>query len=167
MRKRLLMKNAVAFCCCCCWAFFTFAQSSYPNIQIAKPQGKLGPCEPSIAIDRNHPNHMIVGTVLKGIHYSSDSGKTWQSTLVEATNGVYGDPVVLSDDSGRFYFFHLSDPEGTNWKSEHILDRIVVQRSTDKGKSWDAASFTGLNRPKKQDKQWAVLAKKTQEIYCT
>jgi hypothetical protein len=41
--------------------------------------------------------------------------------------GVWGDPCIITDGNGRVYYFHLSDPEGTNWSSDQILDRMVCQ----------------------------------------
>ncbi|MCH8554150.1 MAG: glycoside hydrolase [Schleiferiaceae bacterium] len=143
------------------------AQSDYTNVSITSGIFQTGPCEPSIAILPNDPSKIVVGSVLNGVHYSNDTGLTWRSYRLVAENGVWGDPVIVADDSNHFYFFHLSDPEGTNWKSEHILDRIVVQRSDDFGASFPHESYLGHNRPKKQDKPWAVVSPTSQELFCT
>ena len=137
------------------------------NVQVAAPGMGLGPCEPSIAISPTNPNNMVVGTVLKGVHYSNDGGKTWVANTLTSKYGVWGDPVLIADDSGAFYFFHLSDPDGRNWKSPIILDRIVVQRSDDSGATWTSGAYTGHNPPKKQDKPWATYSAQTQNLYCT
>lgn len=72
--------------------------------------------------------------------------------------GVYGDPSLIADANGNFYFFHLSDPTGGKggYESEK-LDRIVVQRSSDGGETWDDGVAIGLNHPKDQDKQWPTI----------
>lgn len=119
-------------------------------------QSNLGTCEPSIAISRKDPDKMVIGTVLDGVFYSEDGGRTWRGQRLKSLYGVWGDPVLVADYRGDFHYFHLSDPTGMNWKSDEILDRIVVQSSADNGKSWTTGSYIGFNPPKKQDKPWAV-----------
>ncbi|GCD76702.1 hypothetical protein JCM31826_01840 [Thermaurantimonas aggregans] len=119
-------------------------------------QSKLGTCEPSIAISRKDLQKMVIGTVLDGVFYSHDGGRTWKGKQLKSLYGVWGDPVLVADYRGDFHYFHLSDPTGMNWKSDEILDRIVVQSSSDNGMNWTAGSFAGFNPPKKQDKPWAV-----------
>lgn len=119
-------------------------------------RSKLGTCEPSIAISRKDPKIMVIGTVLDGVYYSHDGGRTWKGQRLTSLYGVWGDPVLVADYRGDFHYFHLSDPTGMNWKSDEILDRIVVQSSADNGKNWTVGSFAGFNPPKKQDKPWAV-----------
>ncbi|MFN4298514.1 MAG: sialidase family protein [Thermaurantimonas sp.] len=119
-------------------------------------QSKLGTCEPSVAISRKDPNKMVIGTVLDGVYYSHDGGRTWKGKQLKSLYGVWGDPVLVADYRGDFHYFHLSDPTGMNWKSDEILDRIVVQSSSDGGINWTVGSFAGFNPPKKQDKPWAV-----------
>jgi len=148
-------------------SFFSEAQP-FQNILISDENGEaLGPCEPSIAIDPSNPNRIVAGSVLSSYHYSEDGGQTWNSGKIESAYGVWGDPVSAADWEGNFYYFHLSDPTGKNWRSEEMLDRIVCQRSTDGGKTWDAESFMGSNHPKDQDKEWAIADRKTGNIYCT
>ena len=64
-----------------------------------------------------------------------------------------------------FHFFHLSDPKGTNWSSEAVLDRIVAQKSSDKGKTWSKGTYTGYHHPKDQDKHWGVVDTRNNAIY--
>jgi len=132
-----------------------FSQSSYKNVLIYE-QSALGyaPCEPSIAISKSDPAYMVGGAVLKYVFISSDSGKTWKADKMKSRHGVYGDPCLLSDNSGKFYYFHLSDPSGRGWASPKLLDRIVCQYSTSNGKRWSRGSSIGFNHPKDQDKEW-------------
>jgi hypothetical protein len=143
-----------------------FGQSAYKNVMVA-PALRLGPCEPSIAISPKNPKVMVVGTVLSGVHHSVNGGKTWTNAQLKSSMGVWGDPVLLANSKGVFFYFHLSDPDGTNWRSPNILDRIVVQRSTDGGIQWSDGAGIGLNRPKQQDKPWAVVAPGSNRLYCT
>lgn len=127
----------------------------------------FGPCEPSIAISLADPSILVAGSILDRVYYSHNGGESWTTDDLQSPHGVWGDPVVISDTTGRFLFFHLSDPDGRNWASEHILDRIVCQWSDNGGEDWSEGSYMGLNKPKDQDKEWAVVNLETNEIYCT
>ena len=107
------------------------------------------------------------GAVLDHVYYSSDGGKTWKKDKLESTFGVYGDPVIRADYDGNFYFAHLSNPTGKAWQDEEFLDRIVVQKSTDNGATWNNGSHTEPNNPKDQDKHWIVIDPRTNDIYMT
>jgi hypothetical protein len=81
--------------------------------------------------------------------------------------GVFGDPAIIADKQGNFYYAHLSDPEGKEWASEIMLDRIVIQKSTDGGKTYDDGSYCGKNSTKDQDKHWLCADPKTGALICT
>jgi len=138
------------------------------NIKIYEQTSRttLGPCEPSIFINQKKPKNIVAGSVLDYVHTSNNGGQTWETKKLHSKYGIWGDPTVLGDSKGNFYYFHLSDPEGTNWNSTKILDRIVMQKSTDQGKTWSEGIGIGLNPPKQQDKQWALIhPTKEQLIY--
>ncbi|KAB2808083.1 sialidase family protein [Phaeocystidibacter luteus] len=131
------------------------------------PAYPMGPCEPSIAINLSNPANIVAGSILDRVYYSNDSGKTWVTDDLQSSYGVWGDPVIVSDAKGRFLFFHLSDPTGKNWASEEILDRIVCQWSDDGGENWSDGSYMGLDHPKDQDKEWAAVDLRNNNVYCT
>ena len=141
----------------------------WKNIKIAQgnPKDAYGPCEPSIALSFKNPSKIVAGAILDRYYWSADTGKTWVSGTLKSTFGVFGDPVVLSDWRGNFYFAHLSDPSGKGWKDKQILDRIVVQKSTDQGKSWNNGSYMGLAHPKDQDKHWLIADPRNHNLYCS
>jgi len=124
------------------------------------------PNEPSIVIDPNNTDRMVAATNLNLYFYSSDAGLTWTAGRATSTYGVWGDPVVVVDSEGNFYYFHLSNPPGGNW-----IDRIVCQKSTDGGASWSNGTFMGLapiaGGAKAQDKEWAVVDHNNGHIYVT
>ncbi len=145
-----------------------FQNSTYKNIKIYEAQdNRIGPCEPSIFINPKNPQNVVAGSVINFYHVSFDGGNTWKTSELKSSLGVWGDPCIVADNDGTFYYFHLSDPDGTNWRSENILDRIVIQRSEDGGKTWNNGSGTEKNSPKQQDKEWATTNPKTNEIYVT
>jgi hypothetical protein len=120
------------------------------------------PEEPSIMINPKNPAQMVAGANIDIYYYSNDSGYTWTEGTLTSTYGVWGDPVIISDTAGNFYFFHLSNPSFGNW-----IDRIVCQKSTDGGQTWSDGSYTYVDGTKAQDKQWVVVDPQTNIIYCT
>lgn len=129
--------------------------------------GGRGYCEPSISINPQNPDNIVAGAVLNGFFYSEDGGATWYADTLVSSFGVWGDPVLISDTAGHHYYLHLSDPTGENWSSTEILDRIVIQKSEDGGKTWSNGSYTGMAHPKDQDKHWAVVDPNSNAIYIT
>lgn len=116
---------------------------------------RTGICEPSIAVDPTNTSNVYAGSVLDNFYQSIDGGKTWTNEKISSPYGVWGDPVIHADKSGRVYFFHLSDPEGTNWRSDRILDRMVCQTKDGPKDSFNEGSFTAING-KKHDKEWVA-----------
>ena len=136
-----------------------------PNILIGQG-GFVGPCEPSIAISPVEPNRVVAGAILDRVYYSEDGGKSWKQDRLRSPLGVYGDPVILADYAGNFHYAHLSNPGGSSF-SENWLDRIVIQRSQDGGKSWNEGAFAGLRPPHDQDKHWLATDPRNHHLYIT
>lgn len=143
---------------------------TFENVLIAKAEkGELmGPCEPSIAVSPKNPQNVAAGAILDRYYWSHDGGRTWEKGKIKSkSSGVYGDPVLLGDWKGNFFYAHLSDPDGRGWSSEKLLDRIAIQKSTDGGKTYDDGSWCGLRHPKDQDKPWLCADPETGNIACT
>jgi len=135
------------------------AKAQFPNIVIGTSNS---PNEPSIMINPKNPQQMVVGANITTYYYSGDAGTTWSEGQLSSTYGVWGDPVIITDTLGHFYFFHLSNPTSGDW-----LDRIVCQKSLDGGQSWSNGSYMGLNGVKDQDKEWGVVNPYNNHIYVT
>ncbi|MGE5423725.1 MAG: hypothetical protein ACM3N9_00090, partial [Syntrophothermus sp.] len=118
--------------------------------------------EPSIMINPKDPAKVVAGSNLDYFFYSEDGGYTWTPGTLTSAYGVNGDPAIIADTTGSFYYLHLSNPTNGSW-----IDRIVCQRSDDWGKTWNTGSYMGLNPPKKQDKQWGVVDPATNTMYVT
>ncbi len=121
------------------------AIAQFQNILIQE-----SPKEPSICINTKNVNELVAGANGDNFFYSHDGGWTWTSGKLTSSWGVWGDPCIVADTSGNFYYSHLSNTGGaTGW-----LDRIVIQKSSDGGATWNDGSYTGLNDDKDQDKPW-------------
>lgn len=121
------------------------------------------PNEPSITINHKNTLQLYGGVNINQYFYSVDGGFTWQAgTLYSAQYGVWGDPVLLCDTAGHFYFFHLSNPPSGSW-----IDRIVCQKTEAPGAAWTDGTYMGLNGTKAQDKHWAAVDWKNNNIYVT
>lgn len=142
-----------------CLSFVQVLQMSAQNVLISN---KNYPSEPSIRINPSNPSVILAGSVLNNVYYSQDTGRTWNEKILTSTHGVWGDPVLDVDTAGHFYYFHLSNPPSGNW-----IDRIVCQKSTNNGLTWNDGTYTGLNGTKAQDKQWSVIDRNNNTIYLT
>lgn len=120
------------------------------------------PNEPSIMMNYKNPAKLIAASNLNNYFISNDTGRTWTSHLLSSPLGVYGDPTIIVDTSGHFYYFHLSNPPSGNW-----IDRIVCQKTTDHGTTWSSGSYAGLNGIKAQDKQWSCVDRRNNNLYLT
>ncbi len=136
----------------------------YENIEIDNSDGSDFLSEPFICISPYNTDNIVIGTNLSNAYYSHNGGFGWSKTVLTSDLGVWGDPSVIVDKYGNFYFFHLSNPpagEGT-W-----VDRIICQKSTDNGETWNVVSYFGLNGEKKNDKETAVVDRTNNNIYVT
>ncbi|MFH0896049.1 MAG: T9SS type A sorting domain-containing protein [Bacteroidota bacterium] len=109
------------------------------------------PEEVTISVNPRNPLQLVAGANLNYVYYSNDGGITWVENYLSSSYEVAGDPVVMFDSSGNAYYAHLSGST-SNW-----LDRMVIQKSTDGGVTWNDGAFTGLNMPKQQDKEWLIF----------
>ena len=135
-------------------------QGQHPNVLVGDTNS---PDEPSISIDPLNTNRLVAGANINNVYYSDDAGLSWTHDILTSPQyGVWGDPTIACDKFGDFYFFHLSNPIKGIW-----IDRIVCQKSTDGGINWNDGTYTGLNLPKQQDKQWPAIDRANNKIYLT
>jgi hypothetical protein len=122
-------------------------QAQFTNIMISNAHN---PVEPAIIINPNNTDIQFAASNLANYYVSTDAGATWTAQVLTSSLGVWGDFSLAIDSSGNFYSFHLSN--ATSW-----IDRIVCQKSTDNGVTFNDGSHFGLNGGKAQDKEWIVL----------
>ena len=139
--------------------------AQFQNIKIPIPKKATyyySQVEPSIYINPNNTNEVIAGSVLNDYYFSVDGGINWTSKSIKSKkSGVHGDPCMLIDDEGNYYYFHLSNVDG-----ETLVGGIVCQRSkTIKGK-FNKEGHTIING-KFHDKEWVAFDKDNNQIYMT
>ena len=152
MKKFLLLIIALAL------FIPTFAQ--YQNIMLG---GYDGPNEPSICMDPNNPLRLVAAANIDKYYFSEDGGYTWGTGKLTSPGFiVWGDPCIIVDTAGDFYFLHLSYEKNGPW-----IDRIYSQKYDFENDDWSDGSFMGKNGSKAQDKEWAVVDSATNNIYVT
>ncbi len=124
--------------------------AQYLNVRVDGPSASQ-PEEVSIAINPTNPNFISAGANIDHFFRSTDAGLTWNTSFLSSSSyGVWGDPCVVYDELGYLYFGHLSNPP----LNGYWIDRIVVQRSTNNGLTWNDGAGIGFLNPKNQDKEW-------------
>ena len=127
--------------------------SQFQNVRVSDPNNTNRPNEVTIAINPVDQNYIAAGSNLRFYYVSSNGGLTWQETIMDSPLGVWGDPVVIYDPLGNLFYGHLSDPPSPG----HWIDRIVVQKSTNNGTTWNDGAGIGYSpSPKAQDKEWLI-----------
>lgn len=154
------MKNILALSVALCLAEPSYAQ--HTNIKISSA---YNPNEPSIAINTKNPAELVAGANIDNVYVSTDTGKTWTTSLLTSRYGVWSDPVIVNDTSGKFYFFHLSNP--TFPSSLPWLDRMVCQRLDAINGSWSKGSYATSDTLKDHDKEWVAVDRNTNTMYMT
>lgn len=145
--------------------FFSFSiGAQFQNVRLPLPKKAeyyYSQVEPSICINPKNTNEVIAGSVMNDYYYSADGGKTWNSKSIKSKWGVNGDPCMMIDTLGRYYYFHLS-----NIKGEALVGGMVCQRSSKLKGKFNKEGHTLMNG-KFHDKQWVALNPKTNHIYMT
>ena len=122
--------------------------------------------EPSICINKTDTNNLIAGSIYNNVHTSYDGGKTWHNAKLQSSYGVFGDPCLASDHKGNIFYLHLAAP-GMDRSSKEFLSCIVLQKSTDKGKTWTDGVAIGYNNTHQQDKHWVGIRPGSGEMAVT
>ncbi len=144
------------------------ASAQFKNIMLAdQVEGKYPPVEPSIAINKKNPKNIVVAIVLDRVVATYDGGATWSESKLTSALGVFGDPAIISNSKGKFFYFHLADPSGKGRADDAWLDRIVCQSSIDEGITWSEGASIGHNPPADQDKPWPAVHPKKNLVCVT
>ena len=158
MLKHLLPHTLIILC-------VSGLQAQIKNILISTASE---PEEVSIAINPKNTREIIAGANLASYYYSHDAGKTWERKVLKCpAYNVWGDPVVFWDTLQNAYYMHLSNPSPKIAPDGSWVDRIVVNKSTDKGLTYPNCYAFGKSGKKVQDKHWAAVSPLTNHIHVT
>jgi hypothetical protein len=127
-------------------------EAQYQNIKVNT--SGIDPEEVSIAVNPANPGNLAVGANISYFYFSTNAGLTWtQKNLTSSLFSVWGDPCLIYDGIGNLFYSHLSNtPSPGYW-----IDRIVVQKSSDNGVTFNQGVGIGFNNPKEQDKEWLAV----------
>jgi hypothetical protein len=102
-----------------------------------------------------NPDEIMIGTVPDNCYISIDGGLSWQHEVMTSAYSVNGDPVILADNSGNFYYFHLVQD----------LSRVVCHKKPGLQSPWSSESFTAVYNDYDIDKEWATYDPVTNNLY--
>ncbi len=139
------------------------AQAVPPNVLISDQQN---PNETAIAINPKNPQELMAGANTDNAYWSQDGGLTWTRQVLSSPQGVWGDPSIVCDTTGAFYYLHLTNPGNFGYNFPFI-DRMQVQKTAAATAPFGLRSSFGLNPTKQQDKGWLALDRRTNALYCT
>ncbi len=115
-----------------------------------------GRCLPSVAVNPRRPENIVAVGSQGNIFFTKDWGKTWSRSNA-GEGGNAGNPAVISDDKGNYFYFHLSDPSTTaNGSDSGKTNRVLIHTSSDGGATWSAGETMALNNSANQFNQWAT-----------
>jgi len=141
--------------------FFTLqgllSMAQTTNVLVGGPLDAWAPNEPSICINPNNPDQIVIGANADNYYISDDGGITWVHGVLTSSYGVNCDPVILCNNAGSFYFFHLV-PD---------LSRVVCQKKDGFYSPWSNGSYTALFDTMEIDKEWATIDLSSGNIYAS
>ncbi len=143
--------------------FITFSEltySQFKNIKISPPTSLNTPHEPSVVINPKNTKEIMICSNYKDYFFSNDGGLNWKYDSVLSTFGMGGNPCVLVDNSEQYYYFHISTVS-------NVHDRIVCQKISHADNKWTNGTSIGYKKNKIQDKPWAVLNNKNNNLLVT
>src|ERR1051325_4535970 len=126
----------------------SFAQSH--SVVRITPQGAVGPCEVSVAINPTNPNNIIgtshlsglpgVGRVDNATYVTTDGGKTWKAVPTQnPKNLVQGDDSVTFASDGTAYHAYMSFDGIRTARPKRAAGGMWVASSKDGGLTWNEA----------------------------
>ncbi len=143
------------------------AQSAHPNVLVSAVNN---PNEPAITLNPKNPQQLVAGANIDNAYASTNGGQTWARQQLASPEHVWGDPSVVCDTTGAFYFLHLTNPNyppGPFSYAYPFIDRMQVQRAASATTPFGPRGSFGLNPARQQDKGWLAVDRRTNALYCT
>lgn len=111
-------------------------QAQFKNI-LLDPNGSY---EPSVAVNREDTQNIIVSAAPDNIYYTSNSGLSWEKTKLTSSFGTSASITLLADFKGKFYCLRQAIQNGKS--------RIVIQESGDGGQTWSEGALISVDTSK-------------------
>jgi len=118
--------------------------AQHQNVIIGHNIVSAVPTEPSITINPQNPDEILVGAMSDNYYQSVDGGYSWTHGILQSAWGVQADPCVLVDNSGRFYYLHLPN----------VIERVVCHRKESISDPWTLETSASYNGTHEVDKEW-------------
>jgi hypothetical protein len=120
----------------------------------------------AIAINPSNTLQVIAGAGLANAYSSSNGGKSWvHDTAICGAFNLYGDPFVLWASDGKAVFSDLAYPDPQVVSDGSWIDRIIVNRSNDGGKSYNSCEDFGKNDSKVQFRHSLCVNQQTKTLH--
>lgn len=129
--------------------------SQHQNILVGPTLTGSEPNEPSVAINPNNTNEIIVGANSDNYYISTDGGFTWTHGILRSSFGVSADPCIVADNSGGFYYIHLIPG----------MSGVVCQKKDNILSNWTDGSFSSSNTSHDHDKEWGAYDAVLDNLY--
>lgn len=137
--------------------------AQFPNILVSK---QFEPKGLSIAFNPKNTKEVVAGAGFAGAFYSRDGGYSWHkdSVICEEFN-LFGNPVVLWDTAQKAYFSDCAYQNPQIVTDGSWVDRILVNRSEDSGKSFHFCEDFGKNAKHIQMRHSICVDPKTNKLH--
>lgn len=123
-----------------------------PNVQVSSARATVRHLEVTMAADPTNRDRLIACSMLSGgivAYVTFDGGKTWSAPVLQTGAPRINDPTCAYGAGGVVYVAHkLKETAGPS-----DLDRLVVHRSRDSGRNWDAP----IRGPQTTDRPWIAV----------
>lgn len=107
---------------------FVAAEAQVKNI-LLDPNGAY---EPSVAINRDKADNIVVSAAPDNIYHTNNGGLSWEKIKLNSEHGVIASMTLLSDFKGKFYCVHQAIKNGKS--------KIVIRESGNGGATWSEGS---------------------------
>jgi len=96
-----------------------------------------GAYEPSVAVNRDNTQNIVVSAAPDNIYYTDNGGLSWEKTKLTSSFGTSASMTLLTDFKGKFYCVHQAIQNGRS--------KIVIQESGDGGQTWSEGALISID----------------------
>ncbi|MDQ2656541.1 MAG: glycoside hydrolase [Bacteroidota bacterium] len=130
----------------------------FRNVMLDETEvAKGGLCQPVIAVNPRRPENIVADATPDNIYVTKDGGTTWNKVKASSPLGIAGEPAIITDDKGNFFYFHLSEAASGGDADAVTTSRVVIQTSGDGGVTWSAGEAMTFSTPANQHNPWATI----------